>query len=362
MRHCRLFQDTNRLTLAPSHLPLRLASKMLSLRCGRRPDGLPKRPPSTKHRMPPDPICPAEDLHEKAASIDAALRALFPQSPAGSNLAALFQELRLTQSKLLQQERLEALAQMAGGIAHDLNNFLTPVIGFSDFLLASSANSAGDGRRCLQGIRTAAADIVQLIDQLRQFYRPRDAYESLDSVDLNSLVHGVIDQVRPRLASAAAVGAAVQIKTELAQGLSAIDDHENDLRQAIRHLVLNAIEAMPKGGVVVVATRLEALSGDQADTGRVILEVRDTGLGMDASTQLRCLEPFFSTKGPRGHGLGLAMVYGVMRRHQGSLQIDSESGRGTTVRLLFNRAKPRATAKQAAGSARTRAPRTAAFA
>ena len=112
-----------------------------------------------------------------------------------------------------------------------------------------------------------------------------------------------------------------------------------ELREAVTNLVLNAIDAMPRGGAIKIVTRVTESTGaglEPAGNCHVVLEVRDTGKGMDNFVKEHCLEPFFSTKGPRGSGLGLAMVYGMIRRHQGSIDVESEPGRGTTVRLVFN--------------------------
>ena len=102
-------------------------------------------------------------------------------------------------------------------------------------------------------------------------------------------------------------------------------------RQASLNLIFNAVDAMPDGGTLTLRTRLT----EQDDTRSVVIEVTDTGVGMSEDTRRRCLEPFYTTKGERGTGLGLAMVYGMVQRHSASLEIDSEQGKGTTMRLVF---------------------------
>jgi CheY-like chemotaxis protein/anti-sigma regulatory factor (Ser/Thr protein kinase) len=112
---------------------------------------------------------------------------------------------------------------------------------------------------------------------------------------------------------------------------------ESELREALTNLVLNAVDAIPKGGKITLRTRLadyDHVAGNSLPA-HAILEVSDTGIGMDAETRKHCLEPFFSTKGKRGTGLGLAMVYGVVERHEGKIEIESEPGEGTTMRLIF---------------------------
>lgn len=113
---------------------------------------------------------------------------------------------------------------------------------------------------------------------------------------------------------------------------------ESELREALTNLVFNAVDACPEGGTITLHARSESWLPESLGAtapSRVIIEVIDTGSGMDAQTRKRCLEPFFSTKGTRGTGLGLAMVYGIVERHDGRIEIDSRPGRGTTVRLVF---------------------------
>jgi signal transduction histidine kinase len=112
---------------------------------------------------------------------------------------------------------------------------------------------------------------------------------------------------------------------------------ESEIREALINLIFNAVDAMPMGGTLTVPTRLTQHPSGLGQNGprNVIVEVLDTGVGMDEETQRRCLEPFFTTKGERGTGLGLAMVYGVVQRHRADFEIESSVGKGTTVRLSF---------------------------
>jgi signal transduction histidine kinase len=289
--------------------------------------------------MPSDLIRLGEDLSERILSTEAELRKLFAQTPLASELETAYQKLGEDQRDLLQHERMQALAQMASGIAHDLNNSLTPIVGFSDFLLDAHPRLSGEAKKCLRGIRAAAADIARLTNQLRQFNRCRDAGEPLPSVDLSNLVQEVLAKAQPPLLSNPREGFPVNLEAEFDQNLPTIHEQEGELRQAIQHLVLNALEAMPKGGTLKIVTRLlrgSPLPGSKQEPAQVLLQVQDTGMGMDPSTQRHCVEPLFSTKGPSGRGFGLALVYSLMRRHQGSMEIESHLGRGTTVRLLFN--------------------------
>jgi CheY-like chemotaxis protein len=127
-------------------------------------------------------------------------------------------------------------------------------------------------------------------------------------------------------------GVVVQVDTAIEPDLPPILGAENELRDALTNLLLNAVDALPEGGNITFRSR-----SDPRD-GHVIIEVHDNGVGMSETTRSRCLEPFFTTKGERGTGLGLAMVFGMTQRHGGDLEIDSELGRGTTMRLIFPRA------------------------
>ncbi len=132
-------------------------------------------------------------------------------------------------------------------------------------------------------------------------------------------------------------GVVITVETTLAADLPPVHGNAGEIREALTNLVLNAVDAMPQGGKLRLATRaaLEEGSSPGRRLRRAVVEVSDTGIGMDEETRRRCLEPFFTTKGERGSGLGLPMVFGVAERHGGALEIDSELGAGTTVRLLF---------------------------
>jgi CheY-like chemotaxis protein len=151
-------------------------------------------------------------------------------------------------------------------------------------------------------------------------------------VQLNELVPQVVELTRARWGTIPQQrGVTIEVRTELCPGLPAIMGAGNEIREALTNLVFNAVDAMPAGGVLTFRTATTA-------NGRVLIEVRDTGIGMDADSRRRCLEPFFTTKGERGTGLGLAMVYGMTQRHNGEIEIESAPGKGTCVRLLFDAA------------------------
>jgi CheY-like chemotaxis protein/anti-sigma regulatory factor (Ser/Thr protein kinase) len=132
-------------------------------------------------------------------------------------------------------------------------------------------------------------------------------------------------------------GTVIRLHTELAPDTPPLLGVDSEVREALINLLFNAVDAMPDGGVLTLRTRgVDGHGGAAGAPGRcAVIEVADSGVGMDESTRRRCLEPFFTTKGERGTGLGLAMVYGVAQRHGAEIEIDSEVGQGTTVRLIF---------------------------
>jgi PAS domain S-box-containing protein len=238
-------------------------------------------------------------------------------------------DLLQAQSRLIQQERLRALGEMASGIAHDFNNALAPMLGYSELLLDRPAllDDRETLTEYLQLINTGAHDAARVVSRLREFYRARDPHEHFEPVQLNALVEQAVDLTRPRWSDQAqATGAQIRVETRL-HGDPTIAGDAAELREALTNLIFNAADALSEGGTITLTTREQ---GEQ-----VLLSVSDTGPGMSAEVRQRCLEPFFTTKGERGTGLGLAMVYGIIQRHGGTLEIDSAPGQGTTIRIGF---------------------------
>ncbi len=241
------------------------------------------------------------------------------------------QALRQAQQALIQQERLRALGQMASGIAHDINNAISPIALYTEAMLEHETGLSPEGRSRLVTIQRAIDDVAQTVGRMREFYRPQDLKPRLANVDLNALVQQVIDLTRARWSDQPQrSGIIIELKAELASELPEILGADNEIRDAITNLIFNAVDASPKGGVIAVRSGVAP-----GEPQRVLLEVTDSGVGMDDETRRRCLEPFFTTKGERGTGLGLAMVFGMAQRHGATLEIDSRLGVGTTMRLLF---------------------------
>jgi PAS domain S-box-containing protein len=246
-------------------------------------------------------------------------------------LQRAYDDLRQTQQQVMQQERLRALGQMASGIAHDINNAISPMSLYADALLEREPNLTDTGRKQLEIIQRAVDDVAATVARMGEFYRLREPRAAMLPVDLNLLAEHVVDLTRARWSDMAQQrGVVIQLQLELDPQLPQIAAVESQIRDALVNLVFNAVDAMPDGGPLVIRTR-----GDGHGRNRISIEVTDCGVGMDEDTRRRCLEPFFTTKGERGTGLGLAMVFGVAERHGAGLDIESRPGKGTTVRLSF---------------------------
>jgi len=253
-------------------------------------------------------------------------------------LRKAYDDLRLTQQASMQQERLRALGQMASGVAHDINNAISPALLYIESLLGREPNLSARARTELTTIQRAIDDVGQTVSRLRAFYRQREPQLVLAPVDLNQMVDQVVELTRARWGDMARQhGLIVGMNLELEPDLPAIMGMENEIREALTNLIFNSIDAMPQGGAISWRTSLTDRPAPEKSGSRRLacVEISDMGVGMDEETRRRCLEPFFTTKGERGTGLGLAMVYGVVRRHDAEIEIESEHGAGTKIRLLF---------------------------
>ncbi len=250
-----------------------------------------------------------------------------------------YDELRRVQQRIVREERLHALGEMASGVAHDFNNALAPILGFSELMVLGKEDPEDTAtvREFFQLIHTSAKDAAQVVRRLTEFYRRRGAGEPVEPVEPHAVAQEVLRLTEPKWkAEALARGATIEASMD-AQPTPWIEVEVSGLREALTNLVINAVDAMPRGGALRFSTRtgerpFEA-EGAHLTAGHAVIEVADTGIGMTEQVRLRCLEPFFTTKGAQGTGLGLAMVYGFVRRHGGAIEVESDPDRGTTVRL-----------------------------
>jgi len=247
-------------------------------------------------------------------------------------------ERRRLEEQLLQSQKMEAVGQLAAGVAHDFNNVLTAVLGSTELLLLDTLADSNT-REEIEIIRDAATRAQDLIRQLLAF----SARQVLKPVvlDLNALVDNVHKMLR-RL-----IGEDIALGSTLAPGLGRVRADPSQLEQVLVNLAVNARDAMPGGGRLTLATANADIeppppgagAGGPVPAGRyVVLQVTDTGSGMDARTQARIFEPFFTTKARgRGTGLGLATVYGIVRQSDGHVAVESAPGAGTTFRIYLPR-------------------------
>jgi PAS domain S-box-containing protein len=264
-------------------------------------------------------------------------------------LQRAYDDLHQTQQAVMQQERLKALGQMASGIAHDINNAISPVALYTESLLETEPGLSARARDYLETIQRANEDVAQTVARMREFYRPREAELVLSPVNLNEVAKDVIGLTRARWSDMPQErGVVIELDTSLTANDPVVPGVESELREALTNLVFNAVDAMPEGGTLSVRTRRTSDPSRAEAPDRVYIEVSDSGVGMDAETQRRCLEPFFTTKGERGTGLGLATVYGSVQRHNAEIYILSAPGRGTTVQLVFAAAREAAVPKEPA--------------
>jgi CheY-like chemotaxis protein len=173
----------------------------------------------------------------------------------------------------------------------------------------------------------AAEDARHIVGRLREFYRPAGSEDVRVPVDLNTVIEQAVSLTTPRWkGTSQASGVHINVVTDLRE-IPPIAGSAAELREMLTNFVFNSVDAMPEGGMISIATRMQ---GDQ-----VCISITDTGIGMTPEERSRCLEPFFTTKGERGTGLGLAVVYGIVQRHGGNIEVISEKGRGTTFLVVF---------------------------
>jgi signal transduction histidine kinase/ActR/RegA family two-component response regulator len=271
------------------------------------------------------------------------------QAQLHESLKRAYEDLQLSQNAVMQQERLRALGQMASGIAHDINNAISPVSLYVEALLTHETGFSERARKQLEVIQRSVDDVAHTVSRMGEFYRQRPAQTELQLVDVNAVFADVLELTRARWSDMPQrLGVVIETRIDNGGEAPRVNAIESEIREALINLVLNATDAMPNGGTLTLRTG-HVLEAGKSVARRVFIEVSDTGMGMEEATRRRCLEPFFTTKGDRGSGLGLAMVYGITQRHGVDIDIRSAPGKGTTFRLIFPLTAP---APQSTGSLR----------
>ncbi|HKP78356.1 MAG TPA: response regulator, partial [Phenylobacterium sp.] len=257
------------------------------------------------------------DLRRKNAELERGLRARTAElEQALQEVDRQAAERVRAEQALMQAQKVEAIGRLTGGVAHDFNNLLTPIIGYLELLQRTIGEEASH-RRYVDTALEAAHRGAKVVAHLLAFSRTQRLM--LRPVEVDEILADSDGLFRH------ALGAAVQLETDLAAGRAWSKTDSTQLELAVLNLVVNAREALPQGGRIQLRTR--------ADAETVTVEVHDAGTGMTPEVLARATEPFFTTKSHQGSGLGLAQVAAFARQSGGSCEIDSAAGRGTTVRI-----------------------------
>jgi PAS domain S-box-containing protein len=228
---------------------------------------------------------------------------------------------------LIQSEKLRALGEMASGVAHDFNNILSTIIANAQML--EPAVTDPDCRRRLNLIEIAAKDGAETIKRIQEFSRVRKD-KNFQAIDFNTLIEQVVLITSPRWKDQSQrQGKTITLNTDM-EPLAPLAGNAAELKEVITNLIFNAVDAMPKGGEITIRTRQEG--------GYACLSIKDTGAGMPPHVRRRVFDPFFTTKGVTNSGLGLSVSYGIIHRHDGHIEVESQEGEGTafTIRLPVN--------------------------
>ncbi|HEY3268338.1 MAG TPA: GAF domain-containing sensor histidine kinase [Armatimonadota bacterium] len=235
-----------------------------------------------------------------------------------------YERLKQTQERMVQAEKLKALGELSAGVAHDFSNLLGGILGHAQLMLRDIDDPKQ--RKRLQHIEQAAHDGAETVERILEFTRTQP-HRPFEAVDLNAVVRDTVAMARPKWENETRVyGTPLEVVTELGD-VPFIYGHPVKLREVLTNLLFNAVDAMPDGGRVTVRT--------YEREGSVFVSVSDNGLGMPVDVQSRIFDPFFSTKGTLGTGLGLSVAYGIVGQHGGHITVDSTEGQGSTFTLCF---------------------------
>ena len=239
-------------------------------------------------------------------------------------LEKTLEDLKNTHKQLVQSEKMRALGDLAGGVAHDFNNILGSITGRAELLLRQSKDN--ELKKGLMLIVQVANDGAEIVRRLQEYTKVgKEAI--FVKVDLNKIIQQVVEITRFKWKDESlAKGVKISVDMDLKK-TSPIAGNPSELREIFINIIFNAIEALPKGGNIALSTWME--------NDYVMASIKDNGIGMNEEVKANIFEPFFTLKGEKGTGLGLAIVYGIVSKHQGSLNVESEPGEGTNFVLKF---------------------------
>jgi signal transduction histidine kinase len=261
-------------------------------------------------------------------SLAARLAAGMEGTQRADRLQKAYESLKATQEQLVCSERLKVIGQMAAGVAHDFNNVLSIIMARAEYLHRKLEHEPSDTARLhkdLSAIVKAAEHGAETIRRIQNYTRIRKDEPSA-AVDLNAALRDAIEISKPKWkGEPEARGREIEVYFDLGE-IAPVTGNVHELVQVVENLIFNAVDAMPDGGRIALKTTEE--------DGTVVLEVSDSGVGMDSRTQIRLFEPFFTTK-PDGQGLGTSIIYGIVTRHKGRISVQSMVGVGTTFRITL---------------------------
>ncbi|MBI3015025.1 MAG: response regulator [Candidatus Tectomicrobia bacterium] len=238
-------------------------------------------------------------------------------------LKEAYEEIQRTQDQMLQAERLRVVGEIASGVAHDFNNILVSILAYAE-LLQSRLQNPAQVEKGLKVIEKAALDGRDAVRRLQEYTGQRQA-KDFRLVDVREVVQDAVNQTRPRWSTEARKeGREIKVSCELGE-VPRVLGRESDLRQVLANMILNSVQAMSQRGEITLRTACAQ--------GEVLIEVRDNGLGMGPGTLKRIFEPFYTTRGSAGSGLGLSIAMGIVQRHGGSIRVQSQPGGGTTFTI-----------------------------
>ena len=241
------------------------------------------------------------------------------------SLEKAYEELSATQEQLIMTEKLKALGEMAGGVAHDFNNVLGSILGRTQLLLQKSLDV--ELNRELRIIEEASLKGRRTVQRLQDFTHV-SSRKQLEKVDINKAILDAIDTTKPAWKDTAQkIGITINLHSDQAD-VAMVDGSHEELKEAVCNVILNSVDALPDGGNIWIKTFMEK--------DKVVLRISDDGIGMDETIKNKLFFPFFTTKGKKGVGMGLAVVYGILFRHQADIAVESSPGKGAVFTFKFN--------------------------